>query len=352
MRKFIFAALALCAVALPGRTQETIYGGVQAQSYVTTNDVFWIQGTDAVAQTVAIDWTYSLQCKNGLTTPGLPYLLVSGQTTVIFAVGTGQGFGNYFACNGYLIQTTFGVSTNATPSGALYLQTLKMTQIQCPAGIVSPGVSTVGSTCNLQNQTQIQQRYLCQIANSFYTFTYPGDGCVSPTSGLGMPNVVNIPQPASATNFVCQTTGTCILASFFRHQLINVQYTLVTSATAGNRFACINLSNSSGGAVKYQFCSPYAQQASQTVTYEFSTAVGWATNCSFLGATQTAVQCNTVVIPVPNNLFWSSTFGFVDTVASAVLNGSGANGFQTGDQITCTTTLPCNVGEQIWHDID
>jgi hypothetical protein len=326
MRKILATAVCLLLMFLcipvqpPIPAQENLYGGVQSRRYVTTNEVIWFQSTAFPTTAIQVVWGYGVQCKNGTTTPGFPYFYDHGTQSV--NAGSGSGFGKFFPCNGYLTFATVEINTIGVGTGVLYQQILIMNQMPGGGGMIA------GS--GIQDPKNIEHCLLGVNTSAFFTYSWPEVGCYSPSSGPGFNNTVTVTNPAAGSNF------SSVQSTLVRTRIINIQYTLTTSAAAGNRFACVNFVIAVAGTIG-QACSPYAQQPSQTVTYEFGAGIGWATNCSFLGATQTAVLCADVMVPLPS--WWETTAaaelpnpGF--TISSAILASSGVSGIQAADQIS------------------
>lgn len=328
-------AVGVLEIGTPHRAHavQTIYGGIPSPRYVTTSEVIWWQATSVPNVTSAqFIWTYALQCNNGNVNPaGSPYFTDTGSIT--YNTTTGSGFGKFFPCEGWLIYATVELNNPGSVAvGQLYEQILILNTMP-PGGSISTSINVAGAA--------IEQCLLGVNLNSFYTYSYPATGCQPPTNAPGLNQSLSIGNPAAGANFQQA------LAATVRHRIINLQFTLTTSATAQNRFACINfLTGGVAGTIVGRACSPYAQIASTTVIYNFGNATGWATNCSLMGATQTAVQCPAITVPMAQ--YWESTAAFESfAINSAVLTETGANGLAVGDQISSIS-----VREQIWNETD
>lgn len=89
--------------------------------------------------------------------------------------------------------------------------------------------------------------------------------------GLGANLNLAIPQPVAGANFIVPMPD----QTNQMYNIQNVRFTLITSATVGNRFACVNfVANGGAGAVWTSSCSLSAQPASSTVTYNFAISTG------------------------------------------------------------------------------
>ncbi len=310
------------------RADQPIYGGVLSPLYVTQSDVIWWQTTAIPAiSALQLNWAYRIKCIGDGRT------ISDSGLTATFTSTSGSGFGKTFPCEGWLIYASVEINAPGTvAAGNAYLQILLLNQMP-PGGSITSQVNILGSV--------ISYALLGVEANSFYIYSWPGTGLQTPASGPGLNQVLTVGNPASATNFQQA------LATTIRHRIVNIQYTLVTSATAGNRFACVNfLTGGVSGTIVGRACSPYAQQPSQTVIYDFANATGWATNCSFIGGTQTAVQCPQITVPMAQ--YWETTAAFESfAINSAVLTELGANGLQVSDQISSIS-----IRETIWQETD
>lgn len=337
MKRAVSFALALLVVAVPLVLFETVHApvahGVQpifgefcAGIYVNTTMYLRYQATSATGITDNALIHYAIKRSS------------DGQIfRDAFQAGGGNagGGGIRIPYEGCLLPHELTMYTTATGSGALggsdtYAQ-LMMTNF--PLSATSTGRGQGNQNIPNTSNAYITAVLLGICANNFYTYTWPDTPVASPEACL--PSALNIApsNPAAGANSLNA------LPNGNRYRVINVRYTLATSATAGNRFACVQfLSGGTGGTIIGAACAPYAQQASQTVTYEFAAGVGWATNCNQLGTTQTALLCAEVMVPLPS--YWETvaaqetSTGATFSVNTAVLASANTSGLLAGDQIS------------------
>lgn len=307
---------------------QPIYGGVLSSYPVTTGDVLWFQNTCQIS-TVA---TFIVNYKMIKESDGQIFQDQVAPGSATFNPGAGAGFGTALPYSGWLVSAETIISAGTVPVGNCYGQLMILNAM--PAG--GNRASAVGVPAG-----SITHVLFGNCINSFFAYSWPGSGGAAlPTSCAPLNQDLAVSNPAAGANFL-QAIG-----NGQRARIVNIQYKLVTSATAGNRFACVNfLTGGTGGTVIGQQCAPYAQQPSSTVVYNFSSATGWATNCSFLGGTQTAVQCPDITVPMAQ--YWESGGQETFAINSAVLTELGANGLAAGDQISII-----HIREQSWNEID
>jgi len=317
---------------------QPVYGGIISQKYVNTSQVLGVELTwlGFSAQTVVVNVRYQLQCENGnvIAFPGNQAFF---NATAAFTAGFGQfgGTGLYFPCNGWLQWSLVLVTTPLhLPAGYLELQLEILDTMPNGWSPAIPGGTQLIGQAFLNNI--IEDVLFSGSLTSNYAISWPsasGYPMTNPSYETGAWINLAISNPAAGSNWQ-QGLG----LNGQQYGVYNVTYTLATNATAGNRFACVEFLTGgiSGTVVGGPYCSPYAQQPSQTVTYNFSAGTGWATNCSFIGSTQTAVKCPVIVVPLP--AVWSDTSdinnfaidAFVSSEVSAQTNGLQAGDIETG----------------------
>lgn len=330
----LFGTVSLVDMVSPrvARAVQPIFGESCPTIYVTTSDWLDFQGT-GVASNINVMVNYRIK------------RAVDGkifQDGFEVNAGSANGNGIRIPYDGCLITASAMIRQPGTIGGAnFYGQLILLNGPLTGMGRATNNGASTAVSIPVANQNLLQAILFGGCMGSFYMYTYPTSGVSNPESCQGNPQSISIANPASVTNWQQA------LFIGWRHRIINIQYTLATSVTAGNRFACVQfLTGGVSGTVVGQACSNNPQQASQTVTYEFAAGIGSSPNCSLLGATQTPVQCAVVMVALP--AYWE-TVSAADTFAinSAVTAGNGGSatsGFQTGDQISSIS-----IRELMWN---
>ena len=349
------------------KAQQPQYGGIISNHPVTTKqslglELTWL-GLRATGVTDVLV-RYQVSCDNGnnSTTPVAgSFIAVDSQTnTATFGF---SGTAQFFPCNGWLNWASMLVyAPNTITPGELMAQLEIHNAMPIGWNVAAPaanGATTTATVQSILTGTIEEVLYSCSIVSGYVTSWPSAVGCSGNPRAYDPGSIQNlaVSNPAAATNW--QAGGAYPYNGNENIQIVNVSYTVTTSATAGTRgFACLIFMTGgvSGTVVGGPFCSTYQQAVSQTVTYNFAAAIGGLTNCSLLGATQTAVQCASVPVPLPQ--FWEAN-GAVDNFAIgscftlgnvAITNGNSvgcSNGFVTGDQISAI-----NIRARIWHAND
>jgi hypothetical protein len=336
--------LLFCSSAL--WAQEPRYGGIISNHPVKSSQVLGIEltwlGMRAAGNTLIVV-RYQETCDNGTVItfpdPRSGFLVNDTQTNnAAFLFG---GTGMFFPCNGWLNWASMLVlSPNTITPGELMAQLEIHNSMPIGWNVAAPvGNGTGTGTTVIQSiltGTIEEVLYSCSIVSGYVTSWPSATGCSGNPAATdpGTVQNINVANPAAATNW---QLGTGPINGQNQVSIINITYTLTTSATAGNRFACVQFMTGgvSGTIVGGPFCATYAQQPSQVVTYNFAAGIGGLTNCSFIGPTQTAVKCPSVPVPLP--LYWEANglldnFAIDSFVASEV--SATTNGFQAGDQLS------------------
>lgn len=353
MKKFLIAFLLLCASPL--MAQQPQYGGIISNHPVTTKQVLgieltWLGLRNAGTTTVVV--RFQETCDNG-TVIAYPNPLANFQAndaqTSLVAQTAFSGTGVYFPCNGWLNWAGWIITSGTMTPGELTVQLQIMNQLPSGWNIAQPP-PTGSATVQIGISNTIEEALCSGEGVLGYPVTWPScqPYMTQPRMGSGSIQNIAVAQPASATNWA--VGGAYPWNGNVNIQIVNITFSLTTSATAGNRYVCVQFLTGglAGTVVGGPFCSVYAQPASTTVTYNFSSGIGGNTNCSLIGGTQTATKCASLPVPLP--LYWEAN-GAVDniSVASIVLNDAAtpANGFQTGDQLSAA-----NLRVRVWHAND
>jgi hypothetical protein len=343
------------------RAVQTIYGGVYGWKYVTPQEALWLEVTPiGIGPTSNANFvvTYKMKCIDGRTsvvnaspstgnqnptpgfTPGSGMLI--DQFSFQISAGAGSnfnGFGKNFPCEGWLMSAAMSHDGTTLVRGVVYLQLQIMTALPGVATNVLTSTSATGQPTQFNGY--IESLLVCGNVPSAYAYSWPEDNCADPAPGYQLNFDIpggwsepgsSLPAPGAAANWTYSPNAA------IRNRIINITQTVATSATAGARYVGIVLV--SGGVIVAGPFDSYPQQASQTVTYNYSSGTGSSGTCSSLGSAQASVLCDTVQIGLPTYLEFVSALDGV-TVQSCVRSGNVANtvanctsGFQTGDQIS------------------
>lgn len=313
---------ALCCV--PARAQQPVYGGVFSPVYVTTKETFYVQGTSenslaniSCASTIV---SYRMKLTDGL--------IFQDQFTI--STGSANGSGVLFPYEGWLLSATVGC---VSPSvSGLYIQIMIL---NTPVTGMSRG--TQGAP-GFPNSNIIEQVLFAGCISSFYTYSWPSAQATPPTACAAQNASRAVTNPAAGAQF------TQALEQFGRERIINIRFTVTTSAVAASRDVCVNfLKGGVAGTVVGSACSPFFQVASQTVTYNFMAGIGATPNCSLIGATQTAIACSEVEVPLPT--YWESVTSMETSIGAPFSINSNVKSIDVGDTITAIS-----IREQLWNE--
>lgn len=286
----IWSGFAAPPVRAQQGNQSTKNGGAAVSNgiFVTTSDILWNQWTGAF--TADIYTSFRIQTADGTiydsTAQG-----TSWTATACAGAGGGTGTGKTFPVSGWLINVTSLTQTTGIPLGQAYANFY-----------ILPTMPTGGTTANcvatLAN-ANIGNLIMGAPVSSFYPMAWQAGG-----GNLVQPSISTIPfsatqtitTPGSAANFsnIAITTGgqrTCIQAVTFR---------LVTSASAGNRVAAIQVTD--GTFNFFWYIAPTAQVASTTEIYSFAPGASAATTTIAGPITVQTVPFNNGVPICTNNL--------------------------------------------------
>lgn len=308
--------LGLLLNAVPSiHAQEPRYGGIVSNHPITTSEVLGIEetwlGLRSGVGTTSILVRYQVSCDNGNGQAGASKSgsFIASNTSTNNATFSFAGTGQFFPCNGWLNWASAVIyNPNTITPGELMIQLEIHNALPIGWNVAAPAANGATTTSVVQSilTGTIEEVLFSGSMVSGYVASWPSAGGygTNPTmTDLGTVQNINVANPAAGANWTCGAGGNAscvVLSNQNQVQVINITYTLATSAAAGNRFACIYFRTGGvAGTVVGTFCSPYAQQPSTTVTYSFAAGVGWATNCTFLGGTQTAVKCPFVAVPLP-----------------------------------------------------
>lgn len=274
--------------------------------YVTSKNYLFIQATGVfTSATFAVQYAI---LRAGDQTP--TYFSTTNTATPLTATRNGVGFPIQLT-EGQLVGVTV---TLLTPSGvftgAMYLQ----------AFLLPSSTFTAGSVAGTAGQLAV-----CLIASylsTAYSVTWPVQSA-SPVAGPGLNETIAVSNPSAGANF------TTTFDAAKRYRVINIRFTLTTSATVANRIVCLNFTDA-GGNLFATACSTLSQAASLTQVYNFSAGTGSNTPA----ATGTG---NDLTVPLPN---WIE-FSDATIVASAI------SGIQAADTVTLT-----KIRVQSWQEND
>ena len=132
---------------------------------------------------------------------------------------------------------------------------------------------------------------------------------------LGVNQNQTVSNPAAGANFSTTLTQNTNLL----YNVQNIRFTLVTGAGVANRYACVQFQAPAAGPIWLSACSPDAQVASSTVSYNFSIATGISPVITVVAGANPDV---TIGLPALVQISDAST------IASAVVN------LQAADQIS------------------
>lgn len=317
---------------------QPIFGEFCAGMYVNTTMYLRYQGTSATGLTENVIVHYAIKrssdgqiFRDAFQTSG----------------GNAGGGGIRIPYEGCLLPhelTMFITGSNGNLGGSDTYSQILITN--APLGAAQNGRGQGSQLIPNANNAFVNAVLMGVCANNFYTYTWPDTGVFSPESCP--PSALNF----SPSNPAAGANATQALTNGNRYRIINIRYTLATNGVVGNRFACVQfLSGGVAGTVIGASCSPYAQQANQTVTYEFAAGVGMATNCSSLGTAQAALLCAELMVPLPS--YWETVAAqetgtsLTFSVNTAVLSAANTSGLQTGDQISSVT-----IRTMVWNSND